>query len=60
MDIGCRLVAHLLTQAQSFMVDPQVAELSTSEAVLTGIGVLVGGWFAYDILCKTLAKTPFC
>ena len=56
---GIALLALIYwTQAQSFMVDPQVADLSASEAVMTGIGVLVGGWFAYDILCKTLAKTP--
>ncbi len=56
---GVSLLALIYwTQAYSFMVDPQVADISGGEAVLIGIGVLVGGWFAYDILCKTMAKTP--
>jgi uncharacterized membrane protein len=39
--------------AGSYMVDPAVARISDSEAVLTGIGALLAGWLIYDFLCKT-------
>jgi uncharacterized membrane protein len=56
---GVSLLALIYwTQAQAFMVDPQVADLSSMEAVGIGVGVLIAGWVGYDILCKTMAKTP--
>jgi len=38
--------------AESFLIDPEVAELSQFEAILISIGFLVGGWIIYDLLCR--------
>ena len=38
--------------AESFLIDPEVAELSRFEAILISIGFLAGGWIIYDILCR--------
>jgi len=38
--------------AESFLIDPDVAELSRFEAILISIGFLAGGWIIYDILCR--------
>ena len=38
--------------ADSFLIDPEVAELSQFEAILISIGFLVGGWIIYDLLCR--------
>jgi uncharacterized membrane protein len=41
------------------MVDKNVADLTSLQAVGVGIGTLAGGWLVYDTLCKTkLAETP--
>jgi uncharacterized membrane protein len=39
--------------AQSFMVDPRVAELPAGLAVATGIGSLALSWLVYDGLCRS-------
>ncbi len=36
-----------------YLVDPSVAELSEAGAVVIAIAFLVGGWLAYDLLCKS-------
>ena len=38
--------------AESFLIDPEVAELSRFEAIVISIGFLAGGWIIYDILCR--------
>jgi uncharacterized membrane protein len=45
-------------QARAYMVDPTVADITTTQAVLTGIGSIVGSWLAYDLLIKTLWTRP--
>lgn len=46
-------------QADAFMIDPRVAELSGGTAVALGIGTLAVGWLVYDGLCRSpLAKKP--
>jgi uncharacterized membrane protein len=45
-------------QARAYMVDPAVADISTTQAILTGIGSIVGGWVAYDLLIRTLWTRP--
>ena len=45
-------------QARAYMIDPAVADISTTQAVLTGIGSIVGGWLVYDLLIRTLWKHP--
>jgi len=39
--------------AQAMMVDKQVADLSSLQAVGIGIGFLVAGWVVYDALCRS-------
>ena len=43
--------------AQAMMIDKQVADLSSVQAVGIGLGALVAGWIVYDLLCRSkLAK----
>lgn len=45
--------------AETFMVDTAVADLSGLEAVGIGVGALVIGWIFYDVVCRTpLLKKP--
>ena len=46
------------SQAHAYMVDPRIADLSALQAVGIGVGVIVGGWVVYDLLCKTLWRRP--
>jgi uncharacterized membrane protein len=39
--------------AQAMMVDKQVADISSLQAVGIGIGFLVAGWVVYDALCRS-------
>ena len=39
--------------AESFLIDPDRAALSPTVAVLTSLGFLIGGWLAYDLLCRS-------
>ena len=52
------LILIYWSQAYAYMVDPQVADISAAQAVAIGVGVIVGGWVVYDILCKTLWRRP--
>ena len=45
--------------AKSFLIDPQIADISTATAVLIGVGTMVLGWIVYDALCKSpIVKKP--
>ncbi|MES2261030.1 MAG: urate hydroxylase PuuD [Pseudomonadota bacterium] len=45
--------------ASAMMIDKNVADLSSLQAVAVGLGTLLGGWLVYDTLCKTaLAEKP--
>ncbi|MEM7223335.1 MAG: urate hydroxylase PuuD [Pseudomonadota bacterium] len=39
--------------AESFLIDPQVLALEPWVAILLSLGLLAGGWIAYDLLCKS-------
>lgn len=53
------LVIVYYLNAEVYMVDPNVAELSPAVAVAIGLGTLVIGWVVYDRLCKSpLADNP--
>ncbi len=39
--------------AEIYLIDQSVAELTSTVAVAIALLVLVGGWFVYDLLCKS-------
>ena len=42
----------------ALLIDPAVADLTPTQAVAIGIGVIVGGWLAYDFaLAKVVSRT---
>jgi len=47
------LVLQYFGQASLYLVDPAVAALSGSEAVLLAVTLLAGAWFGYDALCRS-------
>jgi uncharacterized membrane protein len=44
--------------ADTYLIDKSVADLSTVEAVAISIALLVGAWLVYDVLCRLLAARP--
>jgi uncharacterized membrane protein len=45
--------------ASAMMIDKNVADLSSLQAVAVGLGTLAGGWIVYDLLCKSpLGEKP--
>jgi uncharacterized membrane protein len=51
------LVWVYYAQAQLFLIDPAVMQLSVVQASAIGLAALAGGWLFYDFLCKSpLAK----
>jgi uncharacterized membrane protein len=42
--------------ADTYLVDPTVADLSQSEAIAISIGLLAAAWLVYDILCRLLGR----
>ncbi len=47
------LIVVYYMDAKSFLIDPQVADISTGTAILIGMATLVIGWLIYDGLCKS-------
>lgn len=45
--------------ADTYLIDKNVADLSTGEAVAISIGLLAAAWLVYDVLCRLLASRPF-
>jgi uncharacterized membrane protein len=39
--------------AEVYLIDPSVAELEPMVAVAIAAGLIIGGWFVYDLLCKS-------
>jgi uncharacterized membrane protein len=40
-------------QAEIYLIDKSVMELSKGAAIGIGLGFLLGGWIIYDLLCRT-------
>jgi uncharacterized membrane protein len=40
-------------QAGTYLVDPAIAALTPATAVAIGVAFIVGGWLAYDALCRS-------
>jgi uncharacterized membrane protein len=45
--------------ADTYLIDKGVADLSTGEAVTISVALLVASWLVYDVLCRLLASRPF-
>jgi uncharacterized membrane protein len=45
--------------ADTYLIDKSVADLSAGEAVAISIGLLAAAWLVYDVLCRLLASKPF-
>ncbi len=53
------LIVVYYMDAKSFLIDPQVADISTTTAIAIGVGTMIIGWLIYDGLCKSpLIKKP--
>jgi len=44
--------------ADTYLIDKSVADLSTGEAVAISVGLLAAAWVVYDLLCRLLAARP--
>ena len=56
--IGLLAVVYYLN-AKSYLIDPAVADLTESTAVIIGVSSLVSGWLVYDLMCRSpLVKKP--
>ncbi len=45
------VVVYLLN-AKTMMIDTRVHEMSVPTAIIVALAVLVGGWLAYDLICR--------
>ncbi len=39
--------------AETYLIDPSVAQLSPLVAISIGLASIIGGWIIYDLLCRT-------
>jgi uncharacterized membrane protein len=44
--------------ADQYLIDREVADLSTGEAVAISVGLLAAAWIVYDVLCRVLGSKP--
>ncbi len=44
--------------ANTYLIDKSVADLSAGEAVAISVGLLAAAWIVYDVLCRLLAARP--
>jgi uncharacterized membrane protein len=44
--------------ADTYLIDKSVADLSAGEAVAISVGLLAASWVVYDVLCRLLASRP--
>jgi uncharacterized membrane protein len=44
--------------ANTYLIDKSVADLSAGEAVAISVGLLAAAWVVYDVLCRLLASRP--
>ena len=53
------LIVLYYLNADTYLIDKSVADLSVAEAVAISIGLLAAGWLVYDLLCRLLGSRPF-
>jgi uncharacterized membrane protein len=52
------LIVLYYFHADTYLIDKDVADLSTWEAIAISIGLLAASWFVYDALCRVLGSRP--
>jgi uncharacterized membrane protein len=52
------LVVLYYLNADQYLIDPSVADLSTWQAVAISIALLAAAWIVYDLLCRVLGSRP--
>jgi uncharacterized membrane protein len=52
------LVVLYYLNADQYLIDPSVADLSTGEAIAISVGLLAASWIVYDLLCRVLGSRP--
>ena len=52
------LVILYYFHADTYLIDRSVADLSTWQAILISVALLVAAWFVYDALCRMLGARP--
>ena len=52
------MVVLYYLNADTYLIDKSVANLSTGEAVAISVGLLAAAWIVYDLLCRALASRP--
>ncbi len=50
--VGLLFVVYYFN-AEAYMVDPMVRELTGAQSVLIGIGSLIVSWLVYDLMCRS-------
>src|SRR5712691_211462 len=43
-------------QPRTYLIDPAVASISNSEAIVASIAMLAAAWVVYDVLCRTIGR----
>jgi uncharacterized membrane protein len=52
------LIVLYYAHADTYLIDPSVADLATWQAVAISVALLTAGWLVYDLLCRLLAARP--
>jgi uncharacterized membrane protein len=52
------LIVLYYFHADTYLIDKDVADLSTWEAIAISIGLLAASWLVYDALCRVLGSRP--
>ncbi|HTS74101.1 MAG TPA: urate hydroxylase PuuD [Gaiellaceae bacterium] len=50
------LIVLYYVNARTYLVDPGVADLTPTEAILISIGLLAAAWIVYDALCRAVSS----
>jgi uncharacterized membrane protein len=53
------LIVLYYLNADTYLIDKSVADLTTGEAVAISVALLAAAWLVYDALCRLLGSRPF-
>jgi uncharacterized membrane protein len=52
------LIVLYYLDAETYLIDPEVADLSTGAAIAISLALLAAAWVVYDVLCRLLGSKP--